>query len=576
LTDKKKYGPQPSKFEEEAEKLKKQYIQKYYSKTYDMLYEAVLVGGKPYFVSQEWDLEGVPFGNLIERIPLPEMADKPTMQLVPPEKEMYLSKPYEFASENELNKYLKLASVITLDGLYQRQKDLVSKYVDASDTHLTMLAADAIVSYFQDRLGQTHYDVFVGDNDTGKTSNLVYLQYEGYRAMLSADITAANIYSFLGFFEEGQGIILEDEADDIHKKLEKMKIYKTGYNSGQKVPRTDITNFGRKTTAWNTYSFKAFTMEELPDVNIAKGFMDRCFAFHCTRGSPQYDIKEVTNPAGDNEFTDLLNELLHHRKLLFAFRLLHYQDPLPNIELSIKNREKQLCKPVLRLFQDSKCQEQIGEALADLIRQKRGLKRDTLEAKILEVIKELMEENKQRNIDQKQEEEIMNKDDGGEQWTFKPWQPNQIPTYTLFERVCTHLDGTYRHPNDKSFNTDQYGYVSHDKIRRICVDKFSAESRRRNSIRYLEFDLNKLEKAKAAYVFPDKVVILEKNVRESGCAHSDADQPVSAGKEDEANGDSREENGPSNEDVLPAKNDENASPEAHQDSKSDIHKSGGD
>lgn len=68
-----------------------------------------------------------------------------------------------------------------------------------------MLAADYIFTYFQYKLGQTHYDMFVGDNDTGKTANLVYFQCEGYRAMLDVDITPANIYGFLGTFEEGQG-----------------------------------------------------------------------------------------------------------------------------------------------------------------------------------------------------------------------------------------------------------------------------------------------------------------------------------------------------------------------------------
>src|SRR5215204_2544225 len=244
----KKYGPAPSKTEEEAEKLKKQYIQKYCSKAHGniVLYEAVLVGGKPYFVNLEWDLKGEPFCRLSERIPIPELADKPTMQLVPPEKGMYLGKPFEFTSEDDLNKCLKIALATSLDSLFKTQKKLAKKYIDAPPTHITITAADDIFTFFQDLLGQTHYLFFVGDNDTGKSTNLTYLQHEGYRAMLSADITAANIYSYLGNFEEGQGIILEDEADNIHKQSDKMRIYKVGYNTGKTVPRTDVSNYGRK------------------------------------------------------------------------------------------------------------------------------------------------------------------------------------------------------------------------------------------------------------------------------------------------------------------------------------------
>jgi hypothetical protein len=360
--------------------------------------------------------------------------------------------------------------------------------------------------------------MFVGDNDTGKTANLTFLQQTGYRAMLDVDITAANIYGFLGNFEEGQGIILEDEADDIDKKPEKMKIYKAGYNAGKKVTRTDITGFGRKTQSWNTFCFKAFTAEKAPDSNTAEGFLDRTFIFHCIRGEPAYDITEVTNPAGDNEFAGLLKELDYNRKLLFAFRLRHYQDPLPNIELSVKAREKQLCKPLLRLFQNAECKEEIGRALADMIGQKRGLKRDTLEAKILDVVTRIIEENQktheQRNV-------IDNT-----QLLITKWEPNQISSAILFEEVAKELGGTYRRKEeDKSFETEEHGTVSHTQISRICVDKFGAEAKRTNSTRFLEFNLEKLGKAKSAYTFPDRVEILSiRNLENNNVSESCYDE----------------------------------------------------
>jgi hypothetical protein len=92
------------------------------------------------------------------------------------------------------------------------------------------------------------------------------------------------------------------------------------------------------------------------------------------------------------------------------------------------------------------------------------------------------------------------------------WQPNQIPTSHLFEQVAQELDGTYRRVGeDKSFETEEHGIVSHTAISRICVDKFGAEAKRTNSIRFLEFNLEKLDKAKSAYIFPDKVEIVAKS-----------------------------------------------------------------
>jgi hypothetical protein len=104
-------------------------------------------------------------------------------------------------------------------------------------------------------------------------------------------------------------------------------------------------------------------------------------------------------------------------------------------------------------------------------------------------------------------------DKDNNQRVLRPWQPNEIPTAFLFESVCNTLGGTSRSPGeDKSFDTEEHGIVTHQKISRICIDKFGAESKRNERARYLEFNTEKLIKAKAAYIFPEKVEILQKNI----------------------------------------------------------------
>ena len=49
--------------------------------------------------------------------------------------------------------------------------------------------ADTIYTYYQDKLGLTHYLFFVGNNSSGKSNNLRVLQYLAYRNMTSTDIT---------------------------------------------------------------------------------------------------------------------------------------------------------------------------------------------------------------------------------------------------------------------------------------------------------------------------------------------------------------------------------------------------
>ena len=123
-----------------------------------------------------------------------------------------------------------------------------------------------------------------------------------YRPLFDVNVTAANIYNFLGQFEEGQGIMLEDEMDNIEEQDDNMRIYKTGYVSGAQVTRmydSSDGNKGKGQQRYNTFCFKAFSSERQQDYK-AKGFSERIFLIKCTPGSPQYDISEITNDAGDS------------------------------------------------------------------------------------------------------------------------------------------------------------------------------------------------------------------------------------------------------------------------------------
>jgi hypothetical protein len=480
--------------EEEEGKLKKRYVQKYYSSTEGVLYEAVIIAGKPCFVSIDVDpTTAEPFAKVSEKILLPD-AKHATMELLPNEKEGYLSKPYEFKNIEELSQYIHYANNDeTLDSLFEKVKDTAKRYIVGSDTHLTILAADTILTYFQDKLGQVHYLYFYGDNDTGKTANLVFMDRVAYRAMFDVDITAANIFTYLGTVQEGQGIILEDEADNVDRNNEKMKLYKRGYNAGGTVTRTDLT-FGRKQDSYFVYCFKAFTAERRPDGDKAKGFNERTFYIECQPGTPQNDIVEITNSvAGEPEFKALANELNTLYKLLFAYRLVHFGDPLPDIKnLSVKNREKQLTKPLLRLFQNAECsRNEIGKALADLVVKRRGVKQDTLDAKIYHVIKKLVEEG-----------EGEGDEENGQVYKF---------TNTLiYTSVCEALEGKYRNEGkDQSFDTPDHGTVSHKRITSICIDKFGASKDfHSGNTRFLTFYKDKLEKAKEAYELAEDLKLL--------------------------------------------------------------------
>ena len=45
-------------------------------------------------------------------------------------------------------------------------------------------AADEIYSYFQEKIGLTHYLFFTGGNNSGKSNNLTKIRYTAYRNMM--------------------------------------------------------------------------------------------------------------------------------------------------------------------------------------------------------------------------------------------------------------------------------------------------------------------------------------------------------------------------------------------------------
>ena len=60
-----------------------------------------------------------------------------------------------------------------------------------------------------------------------KNSVLLFIHILGYRPFCVRLASPANYYIFLGDIQKGQGIILEDEADNIGKSVDKKNILKT-------------------------------------------------------------------------------------------------------------------------------------------------------------------------------------------------------------------------------------------------------------------------------------------------------------------------------------------------------------
>ena len=453
----------------DKDKKQKHYVQKYTEP--GLIAEAVIVAGIPYFAISK----AANNINLQESIPIDDKSE-----YKPFERTAYLSESYRFESKQHLETCIENARAETLDSLYRRVKSIWLKYIDADDFHISICSADTIFTYYQDKIGSTHYLFFVGSPGSGKSNNLLVLKYLAYRNFTSTDMTHANIYQFLGSGEEGQGTICEDEADRIDEDRPKMAIHKNGYIKGCPVARTE-TSFGRKQNKYNTFCWKAFAAENFPDAFKAKGFNQRVLEIQCTFGNPEYDITEVTSPAGEQEFQDLLDELNEMRNTLLLVRLLHFNEKIPDIKLNIKGREKQLFKPVLRLFQNTNTLVNLLPVVTNYVVQKREANYRTLHAFLYRAVKDLITER----------------------------QTTQLESGFIWEYIRSNLQGADVPGRALSYDTSEFGTISQKEITQTFEHIFGAKTKKSHGIRKVAFDVSKLKRLGNVYDLSPQVRVVE-------------------------------------------------------------------
>jgi len=454
-----------------VESRKKVYVQKY--STGVPLSEAVIVGGNPFFLQLN---DGEPI--LANRIELSSFT------IYPPGSQSQLSEPYIFESKEEIVNYLNLARKLSnFDQLFDLVRTIYKKYVDAEEHYIVLLAADTIYSYFQDKFATTHYVICIGDNSSGKNSILTTFKYLGYRVLLATGVSPANIYTFLGNLEECQGTIAEDEINNLENEPEKLNVYKSGYsNSSGRIPKVDLHS-GRIQEVYLTYCFKIFATEKSLDNSLAKGLLDRSFELQCITGNPQYNIKEVFDNANEEKHTKLRSELQKTRKLMLAYRMLHYEDTIPDVKLNIINREAELTKPLIRLFRKSpKVLEELLPALSTLLNAKRKVKSNSLEAKLYVAIMNLI-----------------------------PYDTYVIDHQSLINEVIR-ITNAEEIVGQQAFYSTDLGKVTHRRIIRTLIDKFKAERTHKDSgsdkKRALEFKEVNLVKKGREYNVPKRIEIL--------------------------------------------------------------------
>ncbi|MDF0681954.1 MAG: hypothetical protein P0116_13430, partial [Candidatus Nitrosocosmicus sp.] len=477
-------------FESEKKIRKKKIIvvNKYSQNRKGDLYESVLIQKNPIFVkirdgpSKDKGIEDTNevLNSDYENLPIftIEFIEENTRILIPPSQEEYLHNPYEFQSLNEI-KYV--AETIhrkeTLFSLYRKTKSIVSKYVDQEEHIINLIAIDIVFSYFSDRFSTVHYTGIFGANGSGKSSIGDIVEALAYRAVNTTDPSAANIFRSLGSVEPGQITLVMDEFDKIDQSPQIMAILKTGYDIKKIVSKVNqYTGIPEK---FYTYSSKYIIGERPPSMGIAYGVMDRTFANIVYYGKPRYDIKEILNPTdtGGQEYQQLYQEIEEHRKKLFVFRFLHFKDKIKNINVGIEGRNKELVKPYLQLFSDIKTVEdqevydELQNTFQILLKIKNEKKEFTIEATLLSLILQLMEEE------------------------------SKIGTITFsyfWDRMQYHIRGKIDERKPNEYHSEEFGTIYRNSISNI-LQKLGVTSKHCRNNTQLIFDKKKIMKNAIQY-----------------------------------------------------------------------------
>ncbi|MGD9533434.1 MAG: hypothetical protein AB7V56_06665 [Candidatus Nitrosocosmicus sp.] len=469
-------------------KKKKIVVNKYSQNRKGDLYESVIINSIPIFISiikshsETNDIKNKSVNDDVDKslsFDTVEYIEENTRVLIPPSQEEYLHNPYEFQSLDEIKKIAETMQKEkkSIFSLYRKTKSIVSKYVDQEEYIINLIAVDVVFSYFSDRFSTVHYTGIFGANGSGKSSIGDIVEALAYRAVNTTDPSAANIFRSLGSVEPGQITLVMDECDKIDQSSQMMGILKTGYDYKKIVTKVN-PNTGVPEKFY-TFSPKYIIGEKPPSLGVAYGVMDRTFANAVYYGKPTYDIKEILNPTdtGGQEYRQLYQEIEEYRKNLFVFRVLHFRDTIRNIDIGIEGRNKELVKPYLQLFSDVHTDEELAiyhelqETFKILLIRKNERKEFTIEATLLPLILQLMEED------------------------------SKVGTVTFsdfWEKMQYHIRGKLDEKRPNEFHTEDFGTIYRNSISNV-LQKLGVSSKHRHSYTELIFDKNKVLKNASQY-----------------------------------------------------------------------------
>ena len=414
--------------------------------------ESVLVDGKPKFLAKRLDSGDVTVKEIIET------QDHKVRPLENYECGYY---PYSFTS----SEVLELTNgEISKEELLDEIKGQIDRFIVAKDLDKHLILGNILLSYAQEWIHTLHYPFFVGETESGKSTALHLGKYLNYRCLYGEDIPMADIYNFLGSDEEGTGTIAEDEAQEIIRDREKIRMYKNSYSKGSVKARILLLKNKKQQVFYKTFCPKWFAGEKILH---DKGFLERLAIIYMIEGEPKSNIKRAT----EKEAAEL-NQI---RNKLLVWKLQNIGKDFQRIDSGLKGRDQELWEDFISVVQGTKYFDKCKRVVTYYIEQRHEVIRNSIEAKLLDLLLKRLDSDFQINF--------------LEYWTYITNENPEFP-------------GTLDTKSQRTFYpADFTNIITHNSLSKILEYKFQAKKHVRKNR-----DENGIQHQKTLYTFNKEVL----------------------------------------------------------------------
>lgn len=134
---------------------------------------------------------------------------------------------------------------------------------------------------------------------------------------------------------------------------------------------------------------------------------------------------------------------------MLIYRLIHFHDAIPDIDIGLDGRDKELCKPLLQLFNEMQSYAEIKSASKEFRDAKNQKKSNLLEAALHPIIVNLLSALAEK-----------------------------VYSSDIWNRIKVGaIEGYYDEKKPNVYETADYGTIYRNTITSIICDKFGAEKR---------------------------------------------------------------------------------------------------